>query len=277
MTQVRLKVFESLEDRGRWRVRVNLGVLRRLGVVPGGVVEVVGGRRTAAFAWPANVGGDVVGLSDVVLRNAGVRVGDFVVLRKAVVKEAVSVKLAPVDRTVPVDEGFVNYVRRRLLDYPLTIGDIVPVPVLGEPIMFKVVSTDPHGIVAVTSKTNVVVYEKPLEEGLARLVANLLKEQGYNVLHVGLLEDGADVVAEKQKVKLIAKIVREETRDAKTNFYIALGKLLMLMKDPNAEYALVLTENKHVKLTKNIPEEIKQKLRLRFLMLEKKYVVREVK
>ena len=277
MTQVRLRVFESLEDRGRWRVRVNLGVLRRLGVVPGGVVEVVGGRRTAAFAWPANVGGDVVGLSDVVLRNAGVRVGDFVVLRKAVVKEAVSVKLAPVDRTVPVDEGFVNYVRRRLLDYPLTIGDIVPVPVLGEPIMFKVVSTDPHGIVAVTSKTNVVVYEKPLEEGLARLVANLLKEQGYNVLHVGLLEDGADVVAEKQKVKLIAKIVREETRDAKTNFYIALGKLLMLMKDPNAEYALVLTEKEHVKLTKNIPEEIKQKLRLRFLMLEKKYVVREVK
>ena len=36
--------------RGRWRVRVNLGVLRRLGVVPGGVVEVVGGRGTAAFA-----------------------------------------------------------------------------------------------------------------------------------------------------------------------------------------------------------------------------------
>jgi len=49
------------------------------------------------------------------------------------------------------------------------------------------------------------------------------------------------------------------------------------MKNPNAEYALVLTEKEHVKLTKNIPEEIKQKLKLRFLMLEKKYVVREVK
>jgi len=208
---------------------------------------------------------------------AHAKVGDYVVLRRAEVVEAVSVKLTPVDRAVSVDEGFVNYVRRRLLDYPLTVGDVVPVPVLGEPIMFRVVSTDPHGIVVVTSKTNVVVYERPLEEGLARLVANLLKEQGYNVLHVGLLEDGADVVAEKQGVKLIAKIVREETRDAKTNFYIALGKLLMLMKDPNAEYALVLTEKEHVKLTKNIPEEIKQKLKLRFLMLEKKYVVREVK
>ena len=48
LVQVRLRVFESLEDRGRWRV--SLGVLRRLGVVPGGVVEVVGGRGTAAFA-----------------------------------------------------------------------------------------------------------------------------------------------------------------------------------------------------------------------------------
>ena len=73
-------------------------------------------------------------------------------MRKAEVVEAVSVKL------VPVDEGFVNCVRRRLLNYPLTIGDIVPVPVLGEPITFKAVSTGPHSIIVAASKTNVVVY-----------------------------------------------------------------------------------------------------------------------
>ena len=65
----------------------------------------------------------------------------------------------------------------------------------------------------------------------------------------------------KQGMRLIARIVREETRDAKTNFYVALGKLLMLMKDPNVEYSLVLTEKEHVELMRKIPEEIKQKLK----------------
>jgi len=80
----------------------------------------------------------------------------------------------------------------------------------------------------------------------------------------------------KQGMGLITRIVREETRDAKTNFYIALGELLMLMKGLNAEYALVLTESKHVELVRKIPEELKRKLKLKILMLEKRYVVKEI-
>ena len=50
----------------------------------------------------------------------------------------------------------------------------------------------------------------------------------------------------------------------------------MLMKGLNAEYALVLTESKHVELVRKIPEELKRKLKLKILMLEKRYVVKEI-
>ena len=51
----------------------------------------------------------------------------------------------------------------------------------------------------------------------------------------------------------------------------------MLMKDPNTKYALELAEKEHMDLAKKISEEIKEKLKPRFLMLEKRCVVREVK
>ena len=50
----------------------------------------------------------------------------------------------------------------------------------------------------------------------------------------------------------------------------------MLMKNPNAEYSLVLTENKHVELVRKIHEELRRKLKLKILMLEKKYVVKKI-
>ena len=108
------------------------------------IVEIIDKRRTAAVAWPGYAedhGTGVIRMDSMTRRNAGVSIGDKVIVRKAKVKPATLVKLAPASMTLTVDENFVAYIKRRLLDHPLCDGDIVQVPVLGQAIPFVVIST----------------------------------------------------------------------------------------------------------------------------------------
>jgi transitional endoplasmic reticulum ATPase len=155
-------------DVGRGKVRVDLEAMKAMGVSPGDVVEIEGKKKTAAVVWPAyaeDQGSDFIRMDGLARRNAGVSIGDKVTVRKAKVMPATMIKLAPQSFTISVDQSFTNFVKRRLIDYPLVEGDSVLIPVLGQAIPFTVVSTKPSGVVVVpTEDTNVILLEKPAEE-----------------------------------------------------------------------------------------------------------------
>jgi len=162
-----LRVMEARQkDVGRGKVRIDISLLRKIGADAGDVVEIEGKRKTAAIAWPSYVedqGLDIIRMDGLTRKNAGVSIGDKVIVRKAKVRNAISVKLAPSNFTITVDTGFTNYVKRRLLDYPLVEGDTVLIPVLGQAIPFIVVQTRPSGVVMVTQDTVITVLERPVE------------------------------------------------------------------------------------------------------------------
>ena len=167
--EVKLTVYDaSPRDVGRGRVRLPPHIMQYLGVTIGDIVEIIGKKRTAAIVWPArneDYGKDIIRMDGLIRRNAGVTIGDRVTVRKAEVKEASLVKLAPVSYDLLSDRKFALYVKKRLRDYPLTEGDVIKVPVIGQPIEFLVVSTKPSGIVVVKDKTEIVIYERPIEVG----------------------------------------------------------------------------------------------------------------
>ena len=74
---------------------------------------------------------------------------------------AAYVKLAPGDTSVSVDPDFVRYVKDRLLDRPVTLGDTVLVRMLDRSVPFLVVSTKPSGIVKISQDTEVDILGKP--------------------------------------------------------------------------------------------------------------------
>ncbi len=166
--EVILKVLEARQkDVGRGKVRIDINIMRRLGISPGDVVEIEGRRKTAAIAWPSyaeDQGLEIIRMDGLIRKNAGVSIGDKVIVRKAKVKQATLVKLAPSSFSITADPGFANYVKRRLIDYPLVEGDTVLIPVLGQAIPFTVVTTKPYGVVIITPDTNVVILEKPAEQ-----------------------------------------------------------------------------------------------------------------
>jgi transitional endoplasmic reticulum ATPase len=165
-----LRVMEARQkDVGRGKVRIDIDLLSQIDVSPGDVVEIEGTRKTAALAWPLSPEDTTTGEKDIIRmdgitrKNAGVSIGDKVIVRKAVVKPASTVKLAPSNFSITVDPGFISYVKKRLKEFPLVEGDTVLIPVLGQAIPFTVVQVKPAGIVLVNDDTIISISDKPVE------------------------------------------------------------------------------------------------------------------
>ncbi len=164
-----LRVAEAKQrDVGKGKVRIDPEYLRMIDAEPGDVVEIEGRKKTAAIALPAypeDRGSDIIRMDGLIRKNAGVSIGDKVIVRKANVRPAVMMKLAPANFSITIDSGFVNYVRKKLIEYPVVEGDTVLIPVLNQSIPFVVIQTKPQGVVVVTYDTNIVLLEKPVEQG----------------------------------------------------------------------------------------------------------------
>ncbi|BDB97074.1 CDC48 family AAA ATPase [Saccharolobus caldissimus] len=164
-----LRVMEARQkDVGRGKVRIDIDLLSQIDVSPGDVVEIEGTRKTAAIAWPlspedATGEKDIIRMDGITRKNAGVSIGDKVIVRKALVKPANMVKLAPSNFSITVDPGFISYVKKRLKEFPLVEGDTVLIPVLGQAIPFTVVQVKPAGIVLVNDETIINISDKPVE------------------------------------------------------------------------------------------------------------------
>src|SRR5512136_1442159 len=142
--------------------------MQRLGISAGDVIEIVGKRTTSAIAWPAyseDQNRDLLRIDGFTRKNAGVAINEYVVVRPARVKTALSVVLAPVDMRLNVDEDFTNFVRNRLMERTLVEGDTTLVMMLGHAIPFTVSKTRPHGIIKVTAETRLTILNEPAPEG----------------------------------------------------------------------------------------------------------------
>ncbi len=167
-TEIRLRVAEAKQrDTGRGKARINEDVMRVLNITAGDIVEVKGKRTTAAVAWPAyqeDANQDIIRVDGLIRKNAGAAMNEYVSIKKADVKEAQSVVLAPVDMRLNVDADFVNFVKSRLLETPLVSGDSVFVVILGSAIPFIVIRARPHGIIKITPQTSLQVLSEPSVE-----------------------------------------------------------------------------------------------------------------
>ncbi len=185
--EVRLKVGEltAREEAGRGIVRIDSETMRELGLKEGDVVEIEGARKTVGIvvrAYPADVGLRIARMDGIMRRNAGSGVGEYVKIRKADVKEAKRVVLAPAQKGLVIQIS-PNLVRQNIYKRPVVKGDIiVPSPVVRRRndsssffedffgfdfdmfftpfpsnTRFIVVSTDPKGPVIITDATDLEI------------------------------------------------------------------------------------------------------------------------
>lgn len=168
MSEVQLKVLDSRQrDVARGIARIDQITMQKLGVSSGDVIEFSGKKKTSAIAWPAyseDQDPNVMRIDGFLRKNAGVSINDYVVVRKAEVKNALSIVLSPVDMRLNVDEAFANFVKNRLMDRTFVEGDKTPVMMLGHSVQFTVAKVQPQGIVKMTQDTRLQILSEPVTQ-----------------------------------------------------------------------------------------------------------------
>ncbi|MEM4477782.1 MAG: CDC48 family AAA ATPase [Candidatus Korarchaeum sp.] len=158
-------------DFGRGIVRLDPEIMKQLDLTSGDYLRIYGSRVTHSRVMPSvsmDVGTRYIRMDKIVKGNAGVRTGDKVRVRPVDVGEASKVVLAPQDHMIRVAPDFHTWVKRRLLDFAVTKGDIVLIPIFQRFISLIVVGVSPGTYGKVGPNTMIEVRESPVE--LARVV-----------------------------------------------------------------------------------------------------------
>jgi len=125
--ETKLKVMEALQEEAyKGIVRIDTETMNSIGVRPGDIIEIEGQRATVGIvdrAYPTDVGQAVIRMDGILRRNAKTSIGDYVKIRKADVKEAKSVQIAPVQKGVVV-QADAELFKRSLIGRALMKGDI---------------------------------------------------------------------------------------------------------------------------------------------------------
>jgi len=176
--ELHLRVAKAYpNDSGRGIARLDPNTLLELKLSPGDIIEIKGKSTTAAKVWRADKqdwGQGIVRIDGFVRQNADVGIGEKVTIRKADVKEAEKVVLAPLEgMTMQFGGDAEEMIKRQVQKHPVVQGDIVPViSSMGHPFMSRMmtgqaipliaVSTIPSGIVLITETTLLELREKPV-------------------------------------------------------------------------------------------------------------------
>jgi len=205
--EIKLKVGEltGREDFGRGTVRLDTNNMKKIGVKEGDIIEIEGKIKTGAVpirSYPADVGLNIIRMDGLVRKNCDASIGEFVKIRKANVKEAKKVTLAPAQKGYMINIH-PNLLKQNLIMRPMNKGDIIITnPVfksrrnnedifsqllkeagfdidvnfgeevffpMGSEIRFVVVKTIPEGVTQITSETEVELLPEAVEVGAARM------------------------------------------------------------------------------------------------------------
>ncbi|MBS3112115.1 CDC48 family AAA ATPase [Candidatus Woesearchaeota archaeon] len=124
--ETKLKVREALQEEAyKGIVRIDSQTMRDIGVRPGDIVEIEGGRKTVGIvdrAYPTDVGSPVIRMDGILRRNAKTGLGEYVKVSRADIKEAKTVTIAPAQQGVTVQADPVFF-KKGLLGRAAVKGD----------------------------------------------------------------------------------------------------------------------------------------------------------
>jgi transitional endoplasmic reticulum ATPase len=192
-SEISLKVAEAIQDDvNKGIVRIDSTLMHEIGVRSGDIVEIQGERVTAGIidrAYPGDIGLNIIRMDGILRRNAKTGIGEIVKVRKAEVKPAKKVVIAPARKGIMI-RAPPELFQQGLLGRAVVKGDIVSLggtkrrrstmsespfedifSILDESMMgfglgdikFVVADTLPKGAVLVSNTTEVVFNPEAVE------------------------------------------------------------------------------------------------------------------
>src|SRR4030042_3998368 len=146
----------SREDAGRGIARVSIEVMKKLGLVSGDVIEILGKKKAAAIVWPGfqhDAGYSILRIDGNIRSNLSTGIDEKVRIRKSEAEYARKVVIQP---TQPIRlVGGEQYLSRLLRGRAVIEGQTVRVDVIGNSITLVIAKVLPKGIAVVTDDTEI--------------------------------------------------------------------------------------------------------------------------
>jgi transitional endoplasmic reticulum ATPase len=163
---VRLKVRKAKKrDSDRSITRIDQAAMDKLKVKTGDIILLNGKNTTTGVVWPAypqDSGLNMIRLDWLLRKNVGCVEGDEIEIEKAEIKIAKSIILAPSDVKIRSNPRFETFIKRRLVNHPVTLFDLVKVSIgISREILFKVIDLQPSGACLIRNETLLHISEKP--------------------------------------------------------------------------------------------------------------------
>jgi transitional endoplasmic reticulum ATPase len=169
-----LKIAEAFQqDVGYGRARIDNQTRLNLDLSIGDIIEIEGIKTTAAIVWrahPTDEGKGIIRIDNLTRKNAGTGLGERAKIRKADVKEAKDITIAPIipkEQKIQFGVDIDRVIKKELLKRPLTKGDTVIIPgiaIFGSSLPFMIINTAPSGIVSISEETIVKVKDEAAKE-----------------------------------------------------------------------------------------------------------------
>ncbi|MCC6013254.1 MAG: CDC48 family AAA ATPase [Candidatus Verstraetearchaeota archaeon] len=161
-----LKVAEARpQDVGRRIARISRQNMLKLNLKPGDFISITGQRTTVARVWPlpSDEDSDIIRIDGIIRHNAGTTIGDAVKIKAIELSSASKLILAPIEK-ISFSSDFSEYVKSLIKDTPVTKGDTIPIPILGEALKLVVTAVQPSPSAYVTHDTEIIIKEEPVKE-----------------------------------------------------------------------------------------------------------------
>jgi len=172
--EIELKISEAFQqDVGYGRARIDHQSRMELDLSIGDVIEIEATKTTAAVVWrahPTDEGKKILRIDNLTRKNTGAGLGDRVRIRRADVKGAKEVTLAPLiskGQQIQFGRGIDTLIKKGLMKRPLTKGDHIIVPgiaLFGSSLPFVIISTSPGGIVSIAEDSIITVQEEAAKD-----------------------------------------------------------------------------------------------------------------
>ena len=185
-------------DASRGIARLSVDVMKKLGLVSGDVIEIVGKKNAAAIVWPGfaeDIGFAILRIDGSIRANANAGIDEKVKIRKSEAVYATKVVIQPAQETRLV--GGEQYLSRVLRGRSVVEGQSLRVDILGNSVTFVIVRVSPRAIAIVSDDTEIELKAEPFkpEEG-KREITNIQYED------IGGLERELQLVREMIELPL---------------------------------------------------------------------------
>ncbi len=162
---LQVRVAEAYHrDAGKGIARIDVDLMKRLGLDSGGVIEISGKETAYAIAWPGNPedAKDIIRIDGNTRANLGAGIDARIAIRRAEARPARKIVVAPTRQVRMI--GGPQYLLRILDGRPVVKGEMLRVEMINNSLNLAVVSTVPTGPVLITQDTIISITRETLEE-----------------------------------------------------------------------------------------------------------------